>query len=529
MIGNQKAALGRLIRLLSSVIFAVWAAHGASAQDLEPRIALIVGNGSYGAVTALDNPVPDAELMAQTLEQKGFKVTTLTDASQIALNRAIAQFGRDLRDAGPDATGLFYYAGHAVQSFGNNYLLPVDASLTDAADLSLVAVPAQAVLRQMFSAKNKTNIVILDACRNNPFEAIPDLNDNGLAEMKSPTGTFLAYSTAPGAVALDGLDGNSPFTKALAQEIPTPGAPIEQVFKNVRVKVIEETQGKQTPWDTSSLTDDFYFVAQEEKTKEEIAELQLWESVKFSTDPVPVVLFMRGYPDSKFIPEARALLEKIINSELDEGAATAGAPTQQEAPPLEIAAAEPKPEPAPEPAPVDTTQEQERLIGIAQSSGTAADYQAYLDAFPDGIYAEFAAFELKVLAEKAERAAAAAQAETEQQEVVVAAAPSRAAPAPMGTELTWTMPFTSGGDPLMGKSIEELVTLSPLFPPIEGLPDELWKDQSCSNCHQWTKEALCTQGQTYVNAGNNDAISKQHPYGGGFKMNVRSWAEGGCK
>ncbi|MFC6637774.1 hypothetical protein [Sulfitobacter sediminilitoris] len=133
---------------------------------------------------------------------------------------------------------------------------------------------------------------------------------------------------------------------------------------------------------------------------------------------------------------------------------------------------------------------------------------------------------MKVLAEKAERAAAAAQAPTEQQEIVVAAAPSRAAPAPMGTELTWTMPFTSGVDRLIGKSIEELVTLSPLFPPIEGLPEELWKEQSCSNCHQWTKEALCTQGQTYVNAGNNDAVSKQHPYGGGFKMNVRSWAEG---
>ena len=523
MIWNQKAAIGRLIRLMSAVSIVIFSMQAASAQEIEPRIALIIGNGSYGAVTALDNPVPDAELMAQTLEQKGFKVTILTDASQISLNRAIAQFGRDLREAGPNATGLFYYAGHAVQSFGNNYLLPVDASLTDAADLSLVAVPAQAVLRQMFSAKNKTNIVILDACRNNPFEAIPDLNDNGLAEMKSPTGTFLAYSTAPGAVALDGLDGNSPFTKALAREIPAAGVPIEQVFKNVRVKVIEETQGQQTPWDTSSLTDDFYFVAQEEKTKEEIAEQQLWESVKFSTDPVPVVLFMRGYPDSEHIPEARALLEKIINSELDQGTATAGAQAQQEAPPLEIAA------PAPEPAPVDTTKEQERLIGIAQSSGTAGDYQAYLDAFPEGIYAEFAVFELKVLAEKAERAAAAAQAPTEQQEIVVAAAPSRAAPAPMGTELTWTMPFTSGVDRLIGKSIEELVTLSPLFPPIEGLPEELWKEQSCSNCHQWTKEALCTQGQTYVNAGNNDAVSKQHPYGGGFKMNVRSWAEGGCK
>ncbi|MEW9921332.1 caspase domain-containing protein [Marimonas sp. MJW-29] len=526
---KEQATFGRLMVMLGAIFLAFALLSPAKAQELEPRIALIVGNGAYGAVTPLDNTVPDAELMARTLEEQGFKVTMLIDANQIALNRAIAQFGRDLRDAGKEATGLFYYAGHAVQSFGSNYLLPTDASLTDAADLSLVAVPAQAVLRQMFSAKNKTNIVILDACRNNPFVSIPDLNDNGLAEMNAPTGTFLSYATAPGAVALDGLDGNSPFTKALAREIPKAGVPIEQLFKNVRVDVIEQTGGAQTPWDTSSLTNDFVFKPGEALTEAEIAELQLWDSVKDSTDPVPVVLFMRGYPDSKFIPEARALLEKIINSELGEQNAAAAVNAPQPEPPLAVAV--PETPAAPEPQ-ADTTQEQERLIGVAQASGAAEDYEAYLTAFPEGIYAEFAAFELKILKEKAERAAAAAQqapAEPKAEEVVVAAAPSRAAAAPMGTELTWEMPFTSGGEGLLGKSISELVTLSPLFPPIEGLPEELWKDQSCSNCHQWTKEALCDQGKTYVNAGNNEAVSKQHPYGGGFKMNVRSWAEGGCK
>ncbi len=497
------------------VLCVVLVGGAAWAQDTAPRIALIVGNGSYGSVTPLDNPVPDAELMAGTLEARGFDVTMLLDADQVTLNRAIAQFGRDLRKGGRDATGLFFYAGHAVQSFGSNYLLPTDASLTNAADLSLVAVPAQAVLRQMFSAKNKTNIVILDACRNNPFDAIPDLNDNGLAEMKSPTGTFLSYSTAPGAVALDGLEGNSPFTKALASEIPTPGLPIEQVFKNVRVEVIDKTGGQQTPWDTSSLTDNFVFTPAAVIDDQARAELELWNSVKDSTDPVPVVLFMRGYPDSKFIPEARALLDRILGA----GTATAATPTPAPAPQVVE-------ETAPE-APVDTTAEQERLIAAAQGTGAAEDYQAYLDAFPDGIYAEFAIFELQVLADKAARAQAAQTEDT----TVIAALPeaSRAATAPMGTELTFVMPFTNGGDAIFGKSIEELVTLSPLFPPIEGIPEELWKDQSCSNCHQWTKDALCTQGKTYVSAGNNDAVSKPHPYGGGFKANVRAWAEGGCK
>ncbi|WP_235602412.1 caspase family protein [Sulfitobacter geojensis] len=488
----MRVTIGRMAVLITLL---VWGMAGiAAAQSDAPRIALIVGNGGYSSVTPLDNPVSDAELMAQTLEARGFVVTLLPDANQVTMNRAIAQFGRDLRKGGKDATGLFYYAGHAVQSFGSNYLLPTDASLINAADLSLVAVPAQAVLRQMFSAKNKTNIVILDACRNNPFDDIPELNDNGLAEMKSPTGTFLAYSTAPGAVALDGVGGNSPFTLALADQIPVAGLPIEQMFKNVRVEVIEQTGGQQTPWDSSSLTNDFFFTAGVPLSAEEQAEEQLWASVQNSTDPVPVVLFMRGYPNSKYIDEARALLDRIVDAERTPAA-----------------------------EPVDTTAEQERLIGIAQSSGSVADYEAYLAAFPEGIYAEFAAFELKILAEKAERVAA--QDETEEPVVVASRAPA----APMGPELTFLMPFTSGDPAIMGKSIEELVTGSPLFSPIEGLPEELWKEQNCSNCHQWTKDALCTQGTTYVNAGNDEAVSKQHPYGGGFKLNLRAWASGGCK
>ena len=518
-------AAGRLTLLFLVICLLMPFARGAAAQEDAPRIALVVGNGAYLDVSPLDNPVSDADLMASTLESLGFEVVLLLDADQISVNRAIAKFGRDLREAGPDATGLFYYAGHAVQSFGNNYLLPVDAALTDAADLSLVAVPAQAVLRQMYSARNKTNIVILDACRNNPFDEIPDLNDNGLAEMKAPTGTFLSYATAPGAVALDGEGDNSPFTRALATELPTPGLAIEQVFKNTRVKVIEATAGRQTPWDTSSLTGNFSFAPEAALTEAELAELQLWNSIKDSTDPVPVVLFMRSYPDSAYIPQARALLDKIINEELGAGSAAT-----EVIPPLP----EPKPEPevvaAPAPEPEqDTTAEQQRLIGIAQGSGSVADYQAYLDAFPTGIFAEFAEFELKVLQEKADRAqAAAAQppAEEKPEETVIA---SRAAAAPMGPELTWTMPFTNGGEVLIGKSLEQIVKLSPLYPPVEGLPEEYWKEQSCSNCHQWTKQELCDQGMRYLEAPTDDALTKKHPFGGQLKVNVKAWAEGGCK
>ena len=272
----------------------------------EPRLALVVGNGGYVAVNGLANPVGDAELIAATLEGLGFEVTLLRDGTKAGMSAAVAEFGGALRAAGPDATGLFYYAGHGVQSFQRNYLLPVDAAISNAADLDLVAVDAATVLRQMASARNKTNIVILDACRNNPFVDIPDLDDNGLAEMKAPTGTFLAYATAPGAVALDGTGGHSPFTRALAAMMVTQGLAVEQMFKEVRIAVLDATGGAQTPWDTSSLTADFSFAEAGSD------EADLWASVRLSRDPVQIKLFMRAYPDTSHRDEAQALLDAVL-------------------------------------------------------------------------------------------------------------------------------------------------------------------------------------------------------------------------
>ncbi|KAE9626473.1 caspase family protein [Parasedimentitalea maritima] len=284
----------------------------------ESRIALVVGNGSYSSVMPLDNPENDATLIAETLVDLGFEVTLLIDASQAELRQGISQFGSDLREAGQAGTGLFYYAGHALQSFGNNYLLPVDASLTDAADLGLVAVEAESVLRQMFSAKKRTNIVILDACRNNPFETIPEFSDNGLAEMKAPAGTFLAYATEPGGVALDGLGDNSPFTQVLAREMMKLDAPVEQVFKNVRVAVRALTNQQQTPWDTSSLISDFTFAAGEDLNSEDRAELQLWNAVRSAQDLAQVKLFLEAYPQSRYVPDGQNLLAALTEGTLSE-------------------------------------------------------------------------------------------------------------------------------------------------------------------------------------------------------------------
>lgn len=303
-------------------VFRILALTLAFASGLAPqatlaeiRIALVVGNGNYGSVSSLDNPGRDATLIAETLGELGFEVTLLVDSNQVELRRGISQFGRELRDAGRDATGLFYYAGHGVQSFGTNYLLPVDISLSDAADLDLAAIEAESILQQMGSAKNRVNIVILDACRNNPFDNIPAFDDNGLAEMKAPTGTFLAYATAPGGVALDGLDGNSPFTRALAGEMTVPGVPIEQMFKQVRVAVLKNSGGRQTPWDTSSLTSDFTFAAGDLASPAEVAEFQLWSSVRSTRDPAQLKLFLLAYPKSQFGQDVRKLLSEVMEAE----------------------------------------------------------------------------------------------------------------------------------------------------------------------------------------------------------------------
>lgn len=473
----------------------------------EARLALVIGNGAYTGVAPLKNPVNDAVLMAESLRSVGFDVTLITEATQIQLISAISEFGRNLREAGEDATGLFYYAGHGVQSFGSNYLLPVDIRLQDAADLSLVGVSAEAVLRQMFSARNQTNIVILDACRDNPFVRIPDLTDNGLAEMKAPTGTFLALSTAPGEIAVDGGGDNSPFTKALANRIPTPGLPIEALFKDVRVEVLAETGGLQTPWDTSSLTVDFQFVPAVAPTPEEIQMRQLWDSVRISRDPVQLLLFLRANPDSPYTDEARALLSELMADELQPGAAPASPPAVE----------------APRPAPTDPAEAERDLIERARTAGTAEAYRAYLDAYPDGAFSELARLELQTIEESGPRTDPIAD------PPVVAVQPEPAPPpAGLPETIAFTDPIGAGAPEIATRSIAQLIEGSPIYPPIEGLPDAVWKEKTCSSCHQWQQANLCDQAQTYV-ADRTRALSKQHPYGGAFKEVLRVWAEGGCR
>ncbi len=227
----------------------------------EPRVALVIGNSAYqGGLPALPNPANDAKLMAKTLKSVGFDVVEAEDAGADEIKQAIAAFSKKLAAAGSEGTGLFFYAGHGVQVAGENYLIPIDAKLEREADVALEAVAASTVLQQMDFAGSAVNIIILDACRNNPLPSSARSASRGLAEIKAtPRGSFIAYSTAPGSTAADGDGANSPYTTALAETITQPGLSIADVFQEVRTKVLASTGNTQTPWDSSSLTGRFYF------------------------------------------------------------------------------------------------------------------------------------------------------------------------------------------------------------------------------------------------------------------------------
>ena len=229
----------------------------------EPRIALVIGNANYADEMKLANPDNDAALIGGTLEKLGFEVILVTDAGQKTMQRAIVAFGDRLAAVGPNAVGLFYYAGHGLQLEGQNYLVPTDAEIAREVDVEIDGVSADLVLKQMAYADSRVNIVILDACRNNPLarDFRSAAASEGFAEIRSkPKGTFIAYSTAPGEVAVDGSDGHSPFAKALAGAMQRPGIDLPEVFQHVRQEVLAATDERQTPWDSSSLVKSFYFI-----------------------------------------------------------------------------------------------------------------------------------------------------------------------------------------------------------------------------------------------------------------------------
>jgi hypothetical protein len=242
--------------LLFLVIFLASAAQGAE------RLALVIGNGQYSNLPVLANPANDAALVATNLTKVGFKVTALTNQSQSQLKSAIAQFADAIERAGPDTLAAVYYAGHGVQIDGTNYLVPVDALVKTKADIVLGAVSATDLLRALELSKARVNVIVLDACRDNPFSTGTRSISRGLARIDAPSGSIVAYSTAPGQVAQDGEGGNSPYATALATHLSTPGLSLEDVFRKVRIDVSQKTSGAQVPWEETSLTQEVVLAGQ---------------------------------------------------------------------------------------------------------------------------------------------------------------------------------------------------------------------------------------------------------------------------
>jgi formylglycine-generating enzyme required for sulfatase activity len=269
------------------VLFALTALSSAAAVSAETRIALVIGNSAYSS-GPLPNPANDAKMIGETLSSLGFEVIARRNADQNTMKRAIQEFGSRLEKGGPSAVGLFYYAGHGVQLNGRNYLIPTTAQIEREGDVEIEAVSADWVIEQMRYARNRLNIVILDACRNNPFTRSMRSVDHGLATMDAPAGILIAYSTAPGAVAADGSGRNSPYTEALSQAMRDLHEPVEQVFKHVRVGVMGATSGRQVPWESSSLTGDFYFAAAPGKTLAPVQSAPLVQSASAKPAAAPI-------------------------------------------------------------------------------------------------------------------------------------------------------------------------------------------------------------------------------------------------
>ncbi|WP_421900625.1 caspase family protein [Maridesulfovibrio sp.] len=220
------------------------------------RHALVIGNSAYRNAP-LKNPANDAKDVGNALRRLGFNVILVKNARLRDMEQAVDRFYSSLQKGG---VGLFYYAGHGMQVGGRNYLIPVDATIKSESDVRYECLDAGRILGKMEDAGNALNIVILDACRNNPFARSFRSAQRGLARMDAPTGSIVAYSTAPGSVAADGSGRNGVYTKHLLQFLMQPGLDISDVFFYTRKGVVQETGGGQVPWESSSLVDRFYFL-----------------------------------------------------------------------------------------------------------------------------------------------------------------------------------------------------------------------------------------------------------------------------
>ncbi|HQW20204.1 MAG TPA: caspase family protein [Rhodocyclaceae bacterium] len=279
--------------------------------------ALLIGNSNY-SIGHLDNPANDAQDLANTLRAIGFETTIRLNQDGEGMKNTIREFGEKLKNN--DGIALFFFAGHGIQANGENYLLPVGFPFRNEQEVEKNAVPANMVLRYMEDSKNRVNLVVLDACRNNPFIKTRTLKVRGLAPMDAPSGTLVAFSTAPGTEASDGAGRNGLYTKHLMANLKVPGMTVEQVFKRTREGVEIESEKeigrKQSPREESSLKgSDVYFIQPLAAAKPGSAatpeqyELAYWNSIASSSNSADFESYLSQYPQGKFVELARNKLQ----------------------------------------------------------------------------------------------------------------------------------------------------------------------------------------------------------------------------
>jgi uncharacterized caspase-like protein len=325
---------------------ALWAGvmtmAAAPAALAEKRVALVLGNAAYQNTTPLKSPTYDAADLAAVLGRLGFEVVEGVDLDKRAMERTMRQFTQKLARAD---VALFYFAGHALQSGGQNYLMPIDARLRSEGDVDFEAVPLALVLRQM-EREAKTSIVLLDACRDNPLARTlartlgtrASLIGQGLAEVKAGVGTLVGFSTQPGNIALEGEGRNSPYAKALMQHVEAPGKDVSRVLVAVRNDVLQATAGKQVPWEFAALTDEVYFrpVAAAPPMQSPAAsalppgttttelppdydkemEIAFWNAIKGSKSPAVLQTYLDRFPRGTFAGLARVMLDQLKRQEI---------------------------------------------------------------------------------------------------------------------------------------------------------------------------------------------------------------------
>ncbi|MGI9507916.1 MAG: caspase family protein [Geminicoccaceae bacterium] len=338
--------------VIPMLLISAFAAMADAAE--EKRVALVIGNNAYTHATPLDNSRNDAEAIAEALVRLDFDTVSSLDLDQHGMQTALRDFEERIKDAD---VALFYYAGHGLQTHGKNYLVSTNADLRSESDLQFNTIDLQIVIDFM-QDPDRTNIIILDACRDNSLAdqlalSLPKSRSNGvargLAKVESGVGTLVAFATAPGDDALDGLGPHSPFSESLLQHIETPGLEVRQLFSRVRDDVYRSTDGDQVPWDNSSLRSDFYFnpaiqpavVAKSPEPAAETvkAEFLFWDTIKDDQTPENYAEFVRLFPDSIFTSVARQRLAALRD------------PNERQIALQEETVPQPAAKPAPAPAP----------------------------------------------------------------------------------------------------------------------------------------------------------------------------------